>query len=399
MSDFPTYSDFFEIARDAMLAYNDKISREMIERDGSDANVIAAADSAVGDEVVGQLARVCSALTLGTSRRRALDKLIYDRYGLLRNAASPAQGSVVFTTTNPTAGSFAIPKNTKLTTPDGIVFYTIVAATFPSGSVGPVTVQVQSTAAGVSQAATVGTITSIVDTIPSAPDDLAVNNPLATAGAVDEESDEAYIDRARLFFSTVRRGTSPAIQEQALRYPGVTRARGLEVLDDMGRPAKLAQLIITDQYTDKLATLDAVPPTYATQSQVLAQAVFASLYDTRPIGVYIDVMVAKVIMQPVVLALSFAAGANADLVAYMARVAVVNAVNSLNPGETLTSTIIVNALRDVRNLIVSGDEVLSPAGDVVPTALEVLRTTLGLVRASTVQPDMALAGTSNPDAV
>jgi len=135
-----------------MLAYNDKISREMIERDGSDANVIAAADSAVGDEVVGQLARVCSALTLGTSRRRALDKLIYDRYGLLRNAASPAQGSVVFTTTNPTAGSFAIPKNTKLTTPDGIVFYTIVAATFPSGSVGPVTVQVQSTAAGVSQA-------------------------------------------------------------------------------------------------------------------------------------------------------------------------------------------------------------------------------------------------------
>jgi uncharacterized phage protein gp47/JayE len=306
---------------------------------------------------------------------------------------------VQFSTTSPAPGGFTIKQGTKLTTSDGIPYLTVVAAFYPASSTGPITVEVRSAAAGLNQAAAPNTITNIVSSVVGAPGDLVVTNPLATAGAADEETDDAFTDRARLYFPSVRRGTVGAVEEKALRYPGVTNARGFEDLDMWGRPAKRAQLVITDQYTDRLAMLSAVPPAYAAQSQVLAQKVFESLYDTRPDGIYIDVIVAKLILQPVVLALSFQAGYNTDSVAYAARVAIVNQINGLSPGETLHVASLADALRYVRGLIVSGDEILSPSGDVVPNRLEVLRTTLGLVRASTVQPDQALAGTSNPDAV
>lgn len=399
MADFPTYRDLFNLARDAMLYHSSKVTREVVEREGTDANILAGGAASVGDEVVGQLARVCAALTLGAAGGKALDRLVFDRFGLLRKPAAPALGSVRFATVAPAAGSFSIPQGAKLSTPDGVQFLTTATATFPAGSTGPVTVAVRSASAGSNQAAQVGTINSVVSTIVGAPADLSVSNPLATAGSADEEPDDAYRERARLFFSTVRRGTVAAIEEQALRYPGVVNAAGFEDLDAWGRPAKRAQLVVADQYTDKLATLSAVPATYAAQSQVLAQEVFNSLHDTRPCGIYVEVYVAKMILQPVVLALSFKAGVDADSVAYAARVAVVNAVNKLDPGAALAPDAVVGALRGVRGLIVSGDEVLSPSGEVVPAKLEVLRTALGLVRASTVQPDVALAGTSNPDAV
>jgi len=399
MGDFPTRAELQKIGRDYMLMLNSKLTRETIDRDGSDANVVAAAMSAVGDECIGQLARVCAALTLGVAKGRALDKLVFDRYGLLRKPAAPGRTSIRFTTTVPAAGGFAIPAGTKLSTSDGIQFLTVVGASYPVGSVGPVTVEVRSAAAGVNQAAAAGTITNIVSSIVGAPADLAATNPLATSGAADEETDDRYRDRARAYFPTVRRGTVAAVELQAKSVPGVINARCFEDLDMWGRPAKRAQLVITDQYTDQLANLADVPPTYQTQSQVLARTVFAALYDTRPDGIYIDVIVGQLILQPVVLALSFQAGYNVDSVAYAARVAVVNYINSLDPGAKLLRENLVDALRYVRGLIVSGDEILSPAGDVVPTRLEVLRTTLGLVRASTIQPDAALAGTSNPDAI
>lgn len=381
MGDFPTYSQLFRVGRDEILGNNSKLTRAVMERQGSDANILVGGMTAIGDEVIGQLARVCAAFTLGVSRGRALDKLIFDRFGLLRNAAAPSLGSVQFTTTAANPGSFSIPKGARLQTSDGVQFLTTTSATFPTASTGPISVNVRSTSAGIDQQAAIGAIVNLVSTITGAPADLAVTNAAATAGAADEESDDHYTDRARLFFTTVRRGTVGAIEEQALRYAGVVKAKAFEILDSMGRPSKQVDLYVADQYTDSLARLATVPPSYDTQSQALADAVFLSLEDTRAAGIYVSVTVAQVILQSVILTLSYEAGVDVDAVTLNARGTIVAAVNFLSPGETLTVAYLVDKLRDVRGLVVSGDEIYSPTGSIVPGNLEVLRTTMGLVSA------------------
>lgn len=397
--DLATYNDLFRVGRDEILVRNGRLTRAVVEREGSDANAFTAAATAVGDEVMGQLARVEVAQCLGAARGKDLTRLVYDRYGILRKPSAPAVGTVEFSTATPTASPFAIPVNTLLQTADGVQFVTTVSSVFPASSTGPVLVAVRSAQGGVSNQASVGTITNITSAIPGAPDDLAVTNTLATAGAADEQSDDSLREQARAFFTTARRGTLGAIKQGALAYPGVDTAEVFEVTDAFGRPAKAVQLMITDAFTETLAELTTIPATYQTQSQVLASAVYQALDDVRAGGIFVDVQVAKVVLQPIVLALTFAAGVNADSVALKARATLVAFVNSRPPGVALSAADLVSALRTVQGLIVSGGEILSPAGTVVPTQLEVLRTTLGLVVASTVQPDVALAGSTNPDAV
>jgi len=399
MADFPTFQDLFRIARDEALARNGNLTREVIERQGTDANIFIAAAAAVGDEVMAQLTAVEASLYLDSAKGKKLDRLIFDRFNLPRKSATPAVGSVQFTTTNPAPNAFVIPAGTKLGTVDGKSLITTASANFPFGSTGPVTVAVQTTSAGAKQQCAPNTITSILGQIPGAPPDLAVNNPLATSGAADDEDDDSYRARARLFFESARRGTAQAVRFAALSTPGVLTADTFEYLDSAGRPVKAAQLIISDAFTESLVAENPTPPAYATQSQVLADAVWLGLSDTRPIGIFIDVRVASVVLQGITLGLSFAAGVNVDQVALQARAAVVSYVNELSPGQTLQISGILNSLRRVPGLIVTGGEVLSPTGDVVPQPLQVLRTSLGLVVATSVQPDRALQGSANPDTV
>lgn len=399
MADLPTFQDFFRIARDEILARNSRLTLEVIERPGSDANVMVAAGAAMADEVTGQLTRVAAGLFLDSARGDQLDRLVFDRLNMPRKSASPSFGSVAFRTTVPAAAAFAIPKGAKLSTPDGKQFVTTQSATFAYGATGPVYAAVQSVLAGASQQAAIGTITSLRDTITGAPADLTVTNLTATAGGADEEGDDNYRARARLFFGSVRRGTAAAVRSAALESNGVQSAQTFEYVDAFGRPVKAAQLVISDPFTSDLVNVTPTPATYQAQSQLLAAQVFSNLSDTRPIGIYIDVMVAQVVMQPVILGLSFQAGVDADSVALQARSRVVQIVNALSPGEALTTAAIIAGLQVVPGLIVGGGEVLSPPGDVLAETLQVLRTSLGMVVASTMQPDRALQGSANPDGV
>lgn len=208
-ADFPNFQDLFRVARDEILVRNAAISRDVVEREGTDANILVASGVAAADEVVGQLTDVAAGLFLDSARGDDLDRLVFDRYGLLRKPAAPSDGIVTFSltpagTANPAA--FTIPSGTILQTPDGIQFITTVTTTFPALSL-TLQVPVRSTLAGLSQQAKAGTITSIVSAITGSPSNLVVTNALATAGADDAELDDSLRDRARAFFTTARRGT------------------------------------------------------------------------------------------------------------------------------------------------------------------------------------------------
>jgi uncharacterized phage protein gp47/JayE len=276
---------------------------------------------------------------------------------------------------------------------------TTASATFAAGGTGPVTVAVRSVLAGASQQARANTITSIADAINGSPDDLRVNNALATAGADDEEKDEQLRERARQFWTSARRGTLGAIQSAALAVSGVRKATAFEAIDALGRPAGAVQLILADAFTEQLVAVSPTPAAYQAQSQVLADEVFGALYDVRAAGIYVQVQVAQVTLQGVSLGLSFQGGVNVDQVALQARATVAAYVNTLAPGSPLRVANLVTVLRTIPGLIVTGNEVISPAGDVTPDTLEVLRSSLSLVVAVSLQPDRAIQATTNPDSV
>ena len=399
MPDFPTFNDIFRVGRDEILLRNAKVSRDAVEREGMDANILVAAAAAVGDQVVGQLASVAAGTFLDSAKADALDRLVFDRYGLVRKPASASLGTVQFSTTAPAPATFTIPVGVRLQTPDGIQFITDESVTFVAATVGPVSCAVRSVLAGGGQNVKAGQITSIVTSFPSQPSDLAVTNPFATAGGDDAETDDSLRDRARRFFTTVRRGTLGALEEAALGVAGVQKASAFEIVDALGRPARIVQLIVADAFTESFIDFTSVPPRYQVQSQLLSTSVFNALSDVRPAGTFVQVIVANVILQAFQLALSFNAGADVNTAALEARSTIVNYVNSLSPGKPFVFNDALAALVNVPGLAPSGNTIISPAGDVVTLPTQVLRTSLGLVSAVAAQTNQPQIVTgTNPDA-
>lgn len=397
MADFPTREDLFRVARDRILGLNAKLSADVVQRDGTDANVLLAGGAAMADEVVGQLINVCRGQFLDSSEEARLERLALDRYTIVKKPAAPSLGTVKFTTTALTTSAFSIPAGTQLTTSDGVQFITTVTTSFPVSSVGPTYVSIRSILAGFNQQAKAGAITSIVSSIAGSPSDLAVTNVVATAGAADAESDDSLRDRCRRFWTTAQRGTLAAIEAGALAVPGVVKANAIEVLDSTGRPGRWVQLLISDRFTDALVTINQTSALYDAQAQSLARTVFLALSNVRCAGMFVQVIVAQVVLIQSRLDLTFAAGVDPILTSEQARAAVVNYTNELVPGESFEPEAAAATLRAVNGLIITGNEIAVPAGTIVPRAMQVLRTTIDLVTAT--NQGASLFTTVNPDQI
>jgi uncharacterized phage protein gp47/JayE len=354
---------------------NPGLSRVEVERQGSDANIILAGGVAAADECVGQIARVQKSLLLDSCRGQELDRLVFDRYGLVRKSAAPCRGIASFTLTAPLGMAASIPQSTVLLSSDGRQFITTQAIVIAAGTTGPVTAAFRSIQAGADQQVVAGAVNS-VQTVPAGVNGLNVTNTYASFGASDEEEDDDLKQRARDYYPSLIAGSLPAIRYGALAVPGVKSATAFETIDSMGRPVGPVNLVVADQFTDSLLTIGMVPA-YAAQVAALTSEIMSALETRRPCGEYVYVSVAQVVIQQIVLALTFRAGADATTGALKARSAVVAAVNSLAPGQTLTIAALNAALGGVSEL--QAYTVVSPAGDVAPALLQVIRTSLAYV--------------------
>jgi uncharacterized phage protein gp47/JayE len=394
----------FRIARDEILMHQPRVTRDAIEREGTDARAFTAGMSAVGDEVINQNAQLAAKIYLDSAKGSDLDHLIFDRYGLPRKPATVALGSVQFTTPVSSVTTFNLPAGINLQTADGKRFITTESSVFVAGSEGPITVAVRSVLAGVGQGAAPNTIRSITDQVSGAPANLQVSNQYATSASDDAETDDAYKARARLFFTTARRGTIPALEAAALGIPGVRTAKAFEGVDGLGRPARFVNLVVADAFTEEFIDSNVVPARYAQQSQALAAQVFSGLSDVRPGGMFVQVTVANTVLLGVQLALSFNAGADPVITTAEARAIVLAATNSLRPGQPWIFTDMLKLMGLVQGLVkdrngnVPPSIFVSPVGDVVPKPLQVLRTTLALVSAVSATGNIPLLGSgTNPD--
>lgn len=374
MPDYPTRAELFQIGADAILVRAEarppgrRITPEEVYTEGSDINLVLNGATAMAHEVLYQSQRRVKALLLDGAEGEDLDRLVADRWSptLVRKQASPSVVPLTFTrAAGPLAGQTYV-VGTRFKTDTGIEFELTAAATLAPGSNGPVTAAARATTTGTATNVAIGTIT-----LPSAPladPDVVVTNPEPATGGDDTENDARLRARARIFYLSVRRGTVGAIGFGALTVNGIRSASVIEELDTFGYPTGIVDLYVADANGNA--------------NSVLATAVVNALFEWRAAGVQVNVTGATPIYQSIVLKLRFQLGIDTAIAFDRARLAVVSAVNQLAPQQTLPISLITEACRRVPGVIVLDDAVQTPAGDVVPAAGEIIKTTLDRIQAA-----------------
>ena len=382
--DFPTANEIAEIGiRELVSTPGSQITQAIARTDGTDANILVHSAKAMADEVIGQEITLEAGCFLDSCTGQKLDRWLWDRYRLKRPGAAPAFNSVLFATQSPSPVSFTIPTGTIVATQDGILYSTIADIPYPRGAgvgqaVPGVYSAARSTLAGSSQRST-PQVLSLQTTVPGAPADLTVSFVVAASGGADEMDDDAFRQLGRDFFANAQKGTLGAIENRARQVPGVVTAKAFEVLTPTAVPYRFVVLVIGDAYTSTYAQLNALPPRYAIQSNLLALSVQQALLDTRGAGMGVRVTVGQVVLVPISMVLRFVAGVDYNAVALAARVAVFNYTNSLSGGDAWSYAAAEAALRQVQGLSWTGSEIVSPSGDIENGGSQMIRTDLQLV--------------------
>jgi uncharacterized phage protein gp47/JayE len=373
--DLPSFSTLFRIGKTEALVRNPRLSPEDIERDGSDLNILVAAPAAMADECIAQIASVRKDLYVGTAEGDALDRLITDRYpDLIRKQAAPSYGYVTFSFSPAVSGPFTITDGAVLSTADGVQFITVGNTAITAGMTNKV-VPIRSMLAGYSQKASAGKINNLITTLVGAPSSgMTVTNAAATFGGEDRETDGDYAIRYTRRYLAARRATIGAIEQAILEIPGIVKCTVFENLDILGRPIGYVQAVIADSYTEQFVTSSVTPAAYASQLANLQVQIESLLREWRAAGVGVAIRFGQVVLQSCKIVVNYVAGADQAAVNNVVLSKVNQHINNLKPGEPLRLQSLKDIVRTTSGVVYTGNEVVTPIGDVIPLPGQVLRT-------------------------
>lgn len=374
MPDLPTRADLFNVGAEEIeirsqgRSASRRVSPEEVFTDGSDVNLITSSASTMADEIVALLADRIGALFLDSAEAEDLDRLVADRFSptVVRNEAVASVGFVQLTRTV-TATAETVPTGTIIATEDGVEVETVLDATFSIGQAGPVSVRVQARQVGTQGNVLAGLLTEIRNPPAwASAQGLTVTNDEPMTGGADTETDASLRARARDFFRVARRGTLEAIEFGALTVSGVVQATAVEELDAAGDQTGRVSLYIADSQGQANAAL--------------VTDVRTALREYRAAGIFVDVLGSTPEYVSIDLRLRYLSTVDSTIAFGKVRTAVVAAVATLKPRETLELSLIIEACRSVTGVVVLDDAIVSPVGDVIPTGNQVLRTAPELIQ-------------------
>jgi uncharacterized phage protein gp47/JayE len=362
MSMFINRAELFEIGKAAVAATPGiRINPAMFDVPGSDLNVVGGLFATIGETVSMRGASAMRGAFAELARGPALDKVIYDRSGLLRFGAEAAKVDLVLS--RPTPGS-ATPgtyeAGSVVQTPSGIQFGLTADAVFGNYT-ATVAVEAQALIAGsdgnvpaTDLAAGVG-----VTVFSSQPFDttLTVSNLAPAAGGADAEEDIPFLGRYLGYFPTLSKGIMGAIEYGALQVDGVRVATATEILNpESGFPAAMVQLVIGDINGN------------ATSGMVTD--VSNMLLGYRAGGMPVNVLTGVVAYEGVQWNLAYKTGYSEVLCRERVRAVSVAVAQFLPPGPergALYRGQLIAAAQQVPGVIVQQASLLAPLGDVVPS--------------------------------
>lgn len=377
--ELPSRGRLFTRGRDTVLTLSRTITRAVIERKHTDINMLLNIAAAMGDEVLGFMARILAMNSMESCYGADLDDFIYNRFGLTRKGAAPGYTYLRFTFPT-SADTLVVPAGTVARTPTGVQLATSEDGLLVSGATQTGLVEARTLLAGADQQVAVGAVNQLVTRVAGAPSDISVLNPYASAGADEQETDGEFRARARAYFRSLGRGTARAIEAKALAHPGVRRATLVEFTDTLGMPSQYNQLVLADRFTEALVSSGAAPE-YTAQADVLANSVLGSLSDTRTSGSPIEAMMAAIRLLAVRLQYGITPNFAVDETNLRRRVkgAALGYVNALAVGQSFEPDVLAAVVRGIGGVYAPSVTVTSPAVPVVARSLELIRTTAAMV--------------------
>ena len=351
--------------RSALRPAGKRLKPEAVFTDGTDANILIAATAAMGDEAIRHLAARTAALYLDSARGEDLDRLVADRISrsIVRKQATRSLVLVSFSRTENTS-ALSVPIGTSLATASGTEFELLQSASFSAGQGGPVTALAQSVRAGRGSNSDAKTIIKFVKASPQS--DLKVTNEEHASGGQNVETDPELRSRAKDFYRTVRRGTLSAIEFGTLTIPGISRVSVVEETDSSGSPTGNIFIYIAD--IEGRANI------------ALAESVFETLLSYRAAGIVPIVIAGTPEVIEIAYNVQFDSNADTRAASEKIKTATVSSLETLRPGDTLRVSTLFSIARSVPGVIVPGDAIQNPVGDLVPSSANaLLRTTLARV--------------------
>src|SRR5690349_5949523 len=358
----PSRLDLYTVGRNFVISRAKKIDPAMIDVEGSNANILVAVPSFMGQAVVRHYAEALRAHTLD-AEGDDLDREVLDRYQLPRKGAAPAVAGLDLSRKTFTAGAGSVPIGTRITSLTGVDYITTTVASFGTSQLTGVTCDVRAVLAGFEYQVGANQLRRFQNASTLFDPSIEINNSEPAAGGTPREQDDEYSERARDFFAASIRGTLAAIEAGALTVAGVASAHAEEVLSN-GQPARLVTLVVSDAA--------------GVCNRVLAAKVVAALREWRGGGVGVIVLSSVPQLVSVELALQFVAGVDTASLSSTIRLAVVDYVNGLGANEPLLRGDLFAVLSryKAQGLITGSDSIPVPAGDLIPEPGRTLRARL-----------------------
>jgi uncharacterized phage protein gp47/JayE len=328
---------------------------------GSDLNIAIGVPSVIGEEVLMRGAAAQRGCFAELARGAQLDRVIYDRSGLLRFGATPSNVDLTLsrpTPGSPTPGTYA--SGSVAQTSNGLQFGLNTDAVFGNYATS-VTVGATCLLSGADTNAPALDITGFS----TQPFDatLTVTNLASAAGGTDAEDDISFLGRYRGYFPNIRRATLGAIEYGAKTVPGVAVATANEILNPSGMPAAAVELVVGDLNGNASAQM--------------IQDVGTALLVWRAAGIPVFIQGGSVTYVAIRWRIPVLTGFDQQLAYDRVRAVTVAVSQFLPPGPdngVLYRSALISAAKAVPGIVLNDTSLAFPLADVVPSSTtEILR--------------------------
>lgn len=327
----PTFNELYELSKAEIRGRRPRLSDWNA---GSVLDAITGGQVVLVDESIRYAAARFATLFFNTATGADLDALALDRLGLTRKPATAAVGSVEWTRS--AAGAYTILAGTQMraVVGDQVITVQSTSAVAMLATDTTVIVPVQATTTGRDSNAAEDTITEVITPIVADPN-ATINNPQPLAGGDDAETDEAFRDRIRRFYASIRRGTIGALETGARTVPGVSVVAVDESeVEDSG----WVYLYIGDPD--------------ARSNDVLAAAVEAEIVNWRAAGVLVEVLGSEREERDLEMRIVVEKGTDLSAAGDAIRSAIVAYGDTLDPKEDVQPSRLQKAAHDAMDAVV-----------------------------------------------
>lgn len=363
MSSAPSFDDLLNLGKAEAILKRPTLG----VRIGDISEMLLAGAAAMADRLIGWFAERIAATYLDGATGDDLTQLAADHWSIQRQAATQAVGTVTFNRSSADATIQTIPIGTTVATirdsqGNDIQFTTTQAAAWAASTNGTRIVTTIAVVPGLAGNLSGPNLVTRIVSSPPPGGAYTIVSSTQPAGGSEEETDDELRDRTRLFPSTLRRGTLPALQYGATSITSIAVAKANAIQDATG----LVTVYVSDASGNSTGTTKQVSATTVDDGTMTAK-VAVELFNWAPAGGLVNVTGGAIQTVNITVTLTVKLGVDVAQLITDVQNSISARVGKLNIGQTLFLSDIISAVKAVDPDNITNIVVNLPLVDTAPS--------------------------------